>query len=179
MGSVRFATSKELSDHSKDDHDESMGGTKPYRCALDRCGKGWKVSLSPSLLIQWLILSSVEPRVHLAIDPRTLVSVLRASMGCNITFKCNPPSLMLISPQDVSTHLLPSDPRHTSVRPSSISIYNSRSKGESSLRTVHPPPATMRPERIRGTNVKSILVHTMGAQISTARKAVSVTIYPT
>jgi len=44
MGSVRFATSKELSDHSKDDHDESMGGTKPYRCALDRCGKGWKVS---------------------------------------------------------------------------------------------------------------------------------------
>ncbi|KAF9786051.1 hypothetical protein BJ322DRAFT_1005044 [Thelephora terrestris] len=41
-GSVSFATSKELSDHSKNDHNESMGGTKPYRCALDRCGKGWK-----------------------------------------------------------------------------------------------------------------------------------------
>jgi len=42
MGSVSFATSKELSDHSKNDHNESMGGSKPYRCALDRCGKGWK-----------------------------------------------------------------------------------------------------------------------------------------
>lgn len=42
VGSVCFATSKELSDHSKNDHNESMGGTKPYRCALDRCGKGWK-----------------------------------------------------------------------------------------------------------------------------------------
>jgi len=41
-GAVSFATSKELSDHSKSDHNESMGGSTPYRCALDRCGKGWK-----------------------------------------------------------------------------------------------------------------------------------------
>jgi len=41
-GSVQFSTSKELWDHSKNDHSESMGGSKPFRCGLEGCGKGWK-----------------------------------------------------------------------------------------------------------------------------------------
>jgi hypothetical protein len=43
QGSIRFATSKKLWDHSKNVHQESMGGSRPFRCGLDGCGKGWKV----------------------------------------------------------------------------------------------------------------------------------------
>ncbi|KAH9891011.1 hypothetical protein C8Q73DRAFT_763833 [Cubamyces lactineus] len=37
-----FATSKELSDHSKYVHGGDLGGTKPFRCALTGCEKSWK-----------------------------------------------------------------------------------------------------------------------------------------
>jgi hypothetical protein len=38
-----FATSRELGDHSKNDHaDDVLGGGKPFRCGLEGCGKSWK-----------------------------------------------------------------------------------------------------------------------------------------
>ncbi|KAI9068020.1 hypothetical protein FKP32DRAFT_1588049 [Trametes sanguinea] len=37
-----FATSKELSDHSKIAHGGDLGGSKPFRCALKGCEKSWK-----------------------------------------------------------------------------------------------------------------------------------------
>ncbi|KAI0666343.1 hypothetical protein C8Q78DRAFT_1060895 [Trametes maxima] len=37
-----FATSKELSDHSKVQHGGDLGGNKPFRCALTGCEKSWK-----------------------------------------------------------------------------------------------------------------------------------------
>ncbi|OSD05897.1 hypothetical protein PYCCODRAFT_1383880 [Trametes coccinea BRFM310] len=37
-----FATSKELSDHSKLAHGGDLGGSKPFRCALKGCEKSWK-----------------------------------------------------------------------------------------------------------------------------------------
>ncbi|KAF9458340.1 hypothetical protein BDZ94DRAFT_1270889 [Collybia nuda] len=40
--SARFATSKELFDHSKIDHAHDPPGDKPFRCALAGCGKSWK-----------------------------------------------------------------------------------------------------------------------------------------
>jgi hypothetical protein len=41
--SACFATSRELSDHSKNDHaHDVMGGGQPFRCGLDGCGKSWK-----------------------------------------------------------------------------------------------------------------------------------------
>lgn len=44
--SARFATSKELFDHSKIDHAHDPPGEKPFRCALAGCGKAWKVFYS-------------------------------------------------------------------------------------------------------------------------------------
>ncbi|KZT06298.1 uncharacterized protein LAESUDRAFT_726121 [Laetiporus sulphureus 93-53] len=38
----RFATSKELSDHSKAEHTEDFGGSTPFRCGLAGCKKSWK-----------------------------------------------------------------------------------------------------------------------------------------
>lgn len=38
-----FSTSRELSDHSKNNHaDDVLGGGKPFRCSLAGCGKSWK-----------------------------------------------------------------------------------------------------------------------------------------
>ncbi|KAI0359049.1 hypothetical protein OH77DRAFT_1575426 [Trametes cingulata] len=37
-----FATSKELSDHSKIVHGGDLGGNKPFRCGLTGCEKSWK-----------------------------------------------------------------------------------------------------------------------------------------
>ncbi|TBU34921.1 hypothetical protein BD311DRAFT_745232 [Dichomitus squalens] len=37
-----YATSKELSDHSKVDHCGDLGGSKPFRCGLTGCEKSWK-----------------------------------------------------------------------------------------------------------------------------------------
>lgn len=46
-GSARFATSKELLDHSRIDHALDPPGGKPFRCALAGCGKAWKVFSIP------------------------------------------------------------------------------------------------------------------------------------
>ncbi|KAI0757323.1 hypothetical protein C8Q80DRAFT_1092893 [Daedaleopsis nitida] len=37
-----FVTSKELSDHSKTEHNGNLGGNKPFRCGLTGCEKSWK-----------------------------------------------------------------------------------------------------------------------------------------
>ncbi|KAI1797566.1 hypothetical protein LXA43DRAFT_981068 [Ganoderma leucocontextum] len=37
-----YATSKELSDHSKTVHGGDLGGSKPFRCGLTGCEKSWK-----------------------------------------------------------------------------------------------------------------------------------------
>ena len=145
-----------------------MGGTKPYRCALDRCGKGWKVSCHYYLtVISYSVANlTVHPTPDLSRRRTLVASVFRASMGCNTTSKCNPRHLMLIFHRTFLT-LLPSDPRRTSVKLFSVSTHNSRSKNKNSPRTAHPLLETM----LQETNVKSTLVRTMGAQISTVRKA--------
>ncbi|HEV7736864.1 MAG TPA: hypothetical protein VGO47_05750 [Chlamydiales bacterium] len=43
---ARFATAAELAEHRRIDHaGESQSDEKLFRCALEGCGKGWKVSL--------------------------------------------------------------------------------------------------------------------------------------
>ena len=44
--SACFQTSKELLDHSRNDHTDDAVGNKPFRCALAGCGKSWKASRS-------------------------------------------------------------------------------------------------------------------------------------
>lgn len=44
MSKSCFATSKQLFEHSKGDHEGEPLGDKPFRCGLSGCGKSWKVS---------------------------------------------------------------------------------------------------------------------------------------
>ncbi|KAL4069412.1 hypothetical protein J3A83DRAFT_3553486 [Scleroderma citrinum] len=37
-----YSTSRGLSDHTKAEHLDDVGGDRPYRCGLEGCGKSWK-----------------------------------------------------------------------------------------------------------------------------------------
>ncbi|KAL4243166.1 hypothetical protein ABKN59_001086 [Abortiporus biennis] len=41
-GRTCYSTSQELSDHWKIEHQSEIANDKPFRCALEECGKGWK-----------------------------------------------------------------------------------------------------------------------------------------
>ncbi|KAF9015047.1 hypothetical protein BDQ17DRAFT_1535786 [Cyathus striatus] len=41
-GIACYATSKELLDHTKEEHPDDLPGDRPFRCALTGCGKSWK-----------------------------------------------------------------------------------------------------------------------------------------
>ena len=47
-----FATSRELFDHCRSEHESDPPGDKSFRCALSGCDKSWKVgfTLSPGVL---------------------------------------------------------------------------------------------------------------------------------
>lgn len=47
-----FATSKELLEHTRVDHPDDVGSSGPFRCALQGCGKSWKVSRLTALHIR-------------------------------------------------------------------------------------------------------------------------------
>lgn len=62
---ARFNTSGELLEHYRTVHDDSTDGTnsKVFRCALEGCGKGWKVGIFPvmfPLFADWTLCTEYQ-----------------------------------------------------------------------------------------------------------------------